>query len=203
MGTYYRIQTEVKGRDAWHCIDPLTLRLGASPENDKYRLSPTYESGSRSFFGQAEEKLREMSIPFSYDDLSKEYQSYCETWHVVLSDLPSVVEKCVHVIPLDYIKDAVERYPGKTNHGLVHKDAIAEFEAGEILDIYGDISPQEYSELDPEARKVYQYYEWDDAMHWLPHLREILETAIRRIAIFENENSISESLPARIVLEIA
>ena len=101
MSTYYRIQTEVKGRDAWHCIDPLTLRLGASPENNKYRLSPTYESGSRSFFGQAEEKLREMSIPFSYDDLSREYQSYCETWHVTFSDLPSYVEKHVHVISLD------------------------------------------------------------------------------------------------------
>jgi hypothetical protein len=202
MGTYYRIQTEVKVRDVWHCIDPLTLRLGASQVNNNYRLSPTYESGSRSFFGQAEEKLREMSIPFSYDDLSKEYQSYCETWHVTFSDLPSYVEKHVHVISLDSIKEAVERYPGKTNHGLVHKDALAEYEAGETLEIYSDISPQEYSELDPEARKVYQYYEWDDAMHWLPNLRDILETAVSRISLFENDNDISESLPSRIILEI-
>ena len=202
MSTYYGICTEVKIGDTWHCIDPLTLRIDTKSEENQYSLSRTYENGSRSYFGKAAEKLEGLSVNFRFKDLSEEFRKICEGWTAKPEDLPKYVERCCYVIPLDAVKDAVESFPGKTNHGLVHKDCIAEYEAGETSEIYNEISPQVYSELEPEAKKVYQYYEWDDPMHWLPYLRTILKSAVYRISMFQNDNYIEETLKARLVLEI-
>ena len=203
MSTDYCIYTEAKIEGEWHCIDPLTLRIGNKSEGNRYRLSRTYEIGSRSYFGSAAEKLEEMSVKFRFEDLSEEFKRICEGWTQEPAELPEYVERNCYVIPLQSVKDAVADFPGKTNHGLVHKDCIAEYEAGETREIYGEITPQEYSELDPEAKKVYQYYEWDDSMHWLPYLRTILSRAVSRLSMFENDNYIFDSLQARLILEIS
>lgn len=203
MSTNYIIYTEAKIGDEWHCIDPLTLRVGAKEEDNKYRLSRTYENGSRSYFGEAAEKLENMSVRFSFEALSDEFRKICESWMIEPEELPKYVERCCYVIPLDAIRDAVTAFKGKTNHGLIHKDCIAEYEAGDTAEIYDQISPQEFSELDDEAKKVYQYYEWDDPAHWLPYLRTILNRATYRLSMFENDNYLLDPPEARLILEIS
>ncbi len=203
MSTYYNIRTEVKINGMWHCVEPLILHLNNEGGAGEYQLALTYWSGSRSYFGAAADKLIEMSVSCKYDDYSPEIRAVFDSWKFDFEDKESYLSRNTHVIPLDSVKDAVELLGGKTNHAIVHKDAIVAFEAGEVEDIYNTIDPREYSDLDPEAKKLYQYYEWDDNMHWGPYLRRILERASRRVFDFADANWIDTKLEARLILYIS
>ena len=203
MSTYYTIRTEVKMHDGWHCVDPLILCFKRDNSEPEYRLSTTYWSGSRSYFGSTADKLEEMSVACKYDELSAELKKLYDSWKFETENKEEYIMRNTYVVPLARIRKAVDSLGGKTNHGIVHKDAIVAFETGELEDIYNTLDPREYTELDPEAKKLYQYYEWDDAMHWGPHLRTILEKAVRRINEFANENWIEEELEARILMFVS
>lgn len=53
MSTYYDLYTEIKVNGKWHCINNKLLNV----HDNKLRLTQTYWSGSRSFFGDAADEI--------------------------------------------------------------------------------------------------------------------------------------------------
>ena len=202
MSTYYSIHTEVRIGGAWHCVDPLVLHLKTDHSDQEYALAPTYENGSRSYFGRTADKLENMSGRFCFDDLSEELKDYYMKWRLAPEEIPEEVTQCSRCVSVESIREAVQSLRGKSRHALAHKDSIVAFESGEADDIYNEIDPEDYSKLDDEAKKVYQYYEWDDPMEWECHFREILKCVNWNIAAFSNLNYLSEIIDARIILTI-
>lgn len=203
MSTYYNIRTEVKVNGAWHCVDPLILQVKDDGSVGEYKLASTYWNGSQSYFGAAADKLIEISMPCKYDEYSPEIKALFDTWKFDYEDKESYLARNTYAIPLARVKAAVDSLGGKTNHAIVHKDSIVAFETGDIEDIYNTIDPQDYSVLDPEAKKLYQYYEWDEAMHWGPYLRKVLEKAYWRVSDFTNANWIEQEVEARLIMYIS
>ena len=202
MSTYYEIHTEVKIGEVWHCVDPLVLHVKTQYHEQEYILGSTYENGSRSFFGRSADKLQELSERFSFDDLSEELKADFMKWRIPPEEIPDEVMRYSYCIPLDQVRKAVSKINGKANHAIVPKDQIVAFETGDADGIYDPISPKEYSKLDEEAKKVYQYYEWDDPMEWECHFREILKRINRNISAFADVNYRDEITDARIILTI-
>lgn len=202
MSTYYSIHTEVRIGGAWHCVDPLILHLKTEHSEQEYALAPTYENGSRSYFGRTADKLENMSGRFCFDDLSEELKDYYMKWRLPPEEIPEEVTHCSCCVSVESIREAVQSLKGKSRHAIVHKDSIAAFESGESDDIYNEIDPGDYSKLDEEAKKVYQYYEWDDPMEWECHFREILKRINRNISAFADVNYRDEITDARIILTI-
>ena len=202
MSTYYSIHTEVRIGGAWHCVDPLVLHLKTDHSDQEYALSPTYENGSRSYFGRTADKLEKMSGRFCFDDLSEELKDYYMKWRLAPEEIPEEATQFSRCVSVESIREAVQSLRGKSRHALAHKDSIVAFESGEADDIYNEIDPEDYSKLDDEAKKVYQYYEWDDPMEWECHFREILKCVNRNIAAFASVNYLAEITDARIILTI-
>jgi len=202
MSTYYEIHTEVKFGEVWHCVDPLVLHVKTQYHEQEYILGSTYENGSRSFFGRSADKLQELSERFSFDDLSEELKADFMKWRIPPEEIPDEVMRYSYCIPLDQVRKAVSKINGKANHAIVPKDQIVAFETGEADGIYDHISPKEYSKLDEEAKKVYQYYEWDDWMQWECHFKKILESADWHIGEFLNANCIESIKESRLILTI-
>ena len=68
MSTSYFLYTEAYIDDKWVCINP------GFDMDGKRRLAMTYESGSRSYFGQSADKIEEIGGRLRFDDLSAELQ---------------------------------------------------------------------------------------------------------------------------------
>ena len=202
MSTYYEIHTEVKVGEVWHCVDPLVLHVKTQYHEQEYILGSTYENGSRSFFGRSADKLQELSERFTFDDLSEELKADFMKWRIPPEEIPDEVMRYSYCIPLDQVRKAVSKINGKANHAIVPKDQIVAFETGDADGIYDHISPKEYSKLDEEAKKVYQYYEWDDWMQWECHFKKILESADWHIGEFLNANCIESIKESRLILTI-
>ena len=73
MSTSYFLYTEAYIDNKWVCINP-----GFDKEG-KRRLAMTYESGSRSYFGQTADKIEEIGERLRFEDLSAELQARYET----------------------------------------------------------------------------------------------------------------------------
>lgn len=58
---------------------------------------------------------------------------------------------------------------------MVGVSVLFDFQTGEIDDIDGSISADEYIALPEAKRKCYLYYEWDSAFGWYKHFKKILE----------------------------
>lgn len=202
MSTYYEIHTEAKIDGVWHCVDPLVLHIKTQYREQEYILSSTYENGSRTYFGRSADKLQELSERFSFDDLSEELKADFMKWKIPPEEIPGEVTRCSYCISLDQMRRAVTKINGKANHAIVHKDLIAAFESGETDGIYDILSPKEYSKLDEEAKKVYQYYEWDDWMQWECHFKEILQRADWNIGEFLEVNNLHSAKECRLILTV-
>ena len=202
MSTYYNIHTEVRADGVWHCVDPLILHLKTDRREQQYELVPTCENGSRSYFGQAADKLESLADRFCFDDLSEELKAYFMKWQLPPEKIPNAVSGCAYNIPVDKIRAVVQSVKGKTRHGLAHKDSVIAFESGEADDVYNLIDPEDYSKLDEEAKKVYQYYEWDDPMEWVYQFRRLMKCIDWNLAAFEDINFSKKITDARIILTI-
>ena len=72
MSTSYFLYTEAYIDNKWVCINPTFEKEG------KQRLAMTYESGSRSYFGQTADKIEEIGGRLRFDNLSTELQARYE-----------------------------------------------------------------------------------------------------------------------------
>lgn len=205
MSTYYDIHTEVSVGGRWYCADPKILKIPCREgEELGYDLSSTYWNGSRSYFGEAAERLEELSVRVPPDRLSEEMQEHFRGYNFSSDDARDrYFARSVYVIPYQSVKDAIASAGSTTSHGIAHKDAIAAFEAGDAEDICCMISPEEYTALAPEAQKCYQYYEWDDPMHWLSGFKEIQRRVDNVLYLFESVNILCDVDAVRIVLSIS
>ena len=162
MSTSYFLYTEAYIDNKWVCINPSFERDG------KRRLVMTYESGSRSYFGQTADKIEEIGGSLRFEDMSaalqERYEKYKDDSFIrILSAEVDVMRGCMPS------GQAHER------HGIVLKDSVFAYESGDIEELYESITPKEYAKLDEVGKQLYQYYEWDDPMGWFVHFKEILE----------------------------
>lgn len=179
MSNTYLLYTEAKIDNEWRCIDG-RIRCKPFGENkERDVLTTLFESGSRSYFGDAYDELRSIgrSVPFS--ELSKEIQEEHPTLMYEDSFLQpnkdEKIEAYYTVVPersfLNHVPD------GHEYHGVYHKNMIVAFENGEIEELYED-PERDLKSLSDEERKCYQYYEWDSQWGWwknFKHLKNLLQ----------------------------
>ncbi len=201
MGADYFVYTEAKIGDKWVSIDPRVPKLVDKRSSwqephqydgtVEYKPQLTYWNGSRSYFGESYNKLRQLGWEIKFADLSdevkKEWSSSLEAEQEERDDrfyypTPIYVDyndfkKCVDYNRYDY-------------HHLVHKDQWVLFETGEIEDIYG-VEHEEFAELTPEEKQCYEYHEWDEPMGWNDHFKTLLRCVNQRITDFEDINNLN------------
>ena len=189
MGTDYFFYTEAKIDNTWYGIDPRILRLQNREEPLTYKINYTYWNGSRSYFGETYDKLKDISKPIRLEDTSTEFRiDHLLGWRGDDKDAIPYYDNMLRVMNFSQLMSLNSNKKMHDYHGLYRKDSIALFEAGEIEDLYDDISPEDYSALDDEAKKVYQYYEWDDPMGWRRHIPILVERVSERVREFEDMN---------------
>lgn len=162
MSTSYFLYTEAYINNKWVCINPAFEKEG------QRRLAMTYESGSRSYFGQAADKIEEIGGRLRFDDLSAEVQARYENCRD---------DEFIRILSaeVDAMRSCMPSGQTHEHHEIVLKDAVFAYESGDIEDLYESITPEEYEKLDDVGKQLYQYYGWDDPMGWVVHFKEILE----------------------------
>ena len=188
MGTWYDIYTiaDIKGKK--RCLDCYVMDI----KKNELHLYPTYSNGSRSYFGEAFEKLEEIGrfifvneIPEEilkiYTHITEDEQYYYKPFVVNLSTLSSNI-------------------PDRYEHTVIaHKDDIFKYEYDGMEWIEG-ISPAEYSQLDETAKKLYEIYQYDDDMGWLKYFKILREKANGVINRFCDENYIFDDIDAQLLV---
>lgn len=169
MSASYFIYTEVKINDEWHCINGLMPKFKYNWGNHKYEneyeyeLAETYYNGSRSYFGEAYNKLRDIGYGGKFIEMSKELQPlYASS----IEDEKEGVDSWWHPIFIDY--DCFKKYvnPDKfDSHGLVHKNTLFAWENGDAEELWA-VDHEELAELTEEEKRAYVYYEWDNPWDW-------------------------------------
>ena len=203
MSVYYNFYTEAFLKDEWHCIDPVGLYVRFNGEIHQ-ELYSTFWNGSRSYFGEAWDRLRENAGAIRFSETSPEFQKHIldsledsyawaeedEEAHVVhRQELIQFMDKNLLTIPYKVFIDMLPDEHEHTYHGVYHKDAITAFNNGELEDLYErELSTEEYAKLDGDMRKVYAYFEWDDPMSWITGLRRLAEHVTFRVRDFTREN---------------
>lgn len=190
MSTYYTFYTEALVDKAWHCIDPKFLHLERRGEDQIYRLSPTYWNGSRSYFSEAYDKLVEVSTCIRFPELSEELR-VCkrEDWRGDESEIEPYYNSLLRAVPLAKLRDLYESAKKYENYGIYRKNDIVLFEDGTLESLWErEIDPADYSALADEAKKLFQYYEWNDAMSWRSKIPDLYNLVTGRVREFESEN---------------
>lgn len=190
MSTYYNFYTEAKIGDVWHCIDPKVLRLGSS--GDPYKLTHTYWSGSRSYFGEAHDKLMDISSKIRFDDTSSEFRTTkTMDWRGSGEELAPYYDSILRVMPYWRLSELNDRAKKPEYCGLYKNSDIELYESDELEDLFErEISPEAYSKLVDDARRIYRYYEWNYATSWRRQIPRLFERVVDRIREFENTNYI-------------
>ena len=162
MSTSYFLYTEAFIDDKWVCINPSFDKEG------KRCLAMTYESGSRTYFGQTADKIEEIGETLRFEDLSPELQELYENCRD--SEFVRILSAEV-----DAMRGCMPSGQAHERHGIVLKDSVFAYESGNVEELYESITPGEYAMLDDVGKQLYQYYEWDDPMGWFVYFKEILE----------------------------
>lgn len=191
MSTYYNFYTEAKVGDTWYCIDPRVLQLECGDKPMTYRLNYTYWNGSRSYFGEAYDKLEEISSNIRFEDASAEFHVHkILDWRGDDKDVAPYYDGVLRVIPYHRLRELYEASKTPENCGLYKRTDIVRYEDGLLEDLYElEIDPEKYSGLAEEARRIYQYYEWNDHMSWRFQIPILYKLVAARIREFEDVNS--------------
>ena len=203
MSASYSFYVEAKINGVWHCINPKyphfkpDYKNGCVFDEYEYEIQVTYWNGSRSYFGEAYDKFRELGTEIKYAELSEELQSvYKKSCEVEESEemlwcRPVVVD---YESFINYVKD--DEFD---SHGLVHKDALFKYKNGDIEELYA-LSREYAKVLTPEELKAYEYYEWDDWFGWNWGLKEVKKRAISNVVDFEDMNYMLGDRKTRIIM---
>ena len=180
MSASYYVYTEVKIKDKWKCVNQyLPVKMEGS-DKKKWKLIPTYENHSRTYFDATFNELRDVGEGKPSDISS-----------AILED--QFLDDC-YIISAD-LKDIEKRLPiGKQKQycGIYHKNDILQFELFELDDLYGrEVNSKEYAKMSQDMRdKCYQYFEWDDPCSWFKHFKTIVERSRYLVGEWLNYNEI-------------
>lgn len=166
MGMSYFIFMEIFIDGKWVCMNH--YRKNDSEEE----LVPVFESGSRSYFGNAFEKMQAVSDrDFCYNSLSQEIKEFI---HMDGNGIPDGFS--IYAVPIDILKENIPSGSLHDNNYYVLKNDVFNHEAdGDEIDSF--LTLEEYRLLDEEEKKSYQFYEWDDEYGYVYYFRKILEHA--------------------------
>lgn len=199
MSNSYYVYTEVKTDKGWECVDPYL------PKDGKWILTETYQSCSRSYFGETFDTLRELGT-VDPQDLSeavlKDHPAPSKEEEDSIFDESNYLRNNRLAVPLQAIRRKLPDNNQKQHCGFYHKDRIFEFENGEREDLFEcEVKPEDYAKFPPEIKNgLYVYYEWDEPWDWPVHFREILDEADRRISVWKELHHLwFEEVEARIV----
>lgn len=199
MSSSYHIYTELKCEDGWHCIDPWFPKA-----DGQWVLTETYFSGSRTYFGETFDKLREIGVT-NPQDISEEILKFHPEPKEQENDdcrFADYARQNRIAVPFSAIRNALPSGNQKQHCGVYHKDRIFEFENGERDDLFEcEVSAKEYTKMPEEIRsKVYKYYEWDEPWGWVYHFRILENEASKRIATWKDFYwKYDESMEARLI----
>ena len=171
MGNTYILHTEAKIDGEWRCIDGYYMLKRYDDNEEKLTLAHTYESGSRSYFGETYNKLSMIGKYILFSELSKEIQDEYPDFRYEENYSGESEEKEAYykVVSLQDFNACVPK--GFSRHGIIHKDRIADFENHETDELWDE--SEEIADIPEVARSVYQYYEWDDPYEWPAHFKEL------------------------------
>lgn len=175
MSTSYYLYAVQEKDKKLVCINPVFRH------DDKTTLTRTFESWSRSYFGQTAQKLQEIGWDMKYDDLPDALKA--EFPKHVDDDYMSIVK-----IALDDVRKCIPRNQKHEFHGIVSKNSVFAYESGDIEELYEeDISLSEFAKMDDMFKQKYQYYEWDDPFGWFKDFKDILEHVDWQIYDWESD----------------
>lgn len=182
MSASYYIYAEILIDGDWKSICPYVKNL----KKDKLSMVETYYSGSRSYFSETFDKLRELGINADKSTISKEISSrHEESWQD---------DNYPYVFAVDY--DTLKKYAPRNNekemHGYVSKNDIFEYEKGDLDEIWNYLNGEEFRNLSSEEKKYYQYFEWNSADGWYRYFGEIKNSVDRQLENFCDVNCIWE-----------
>ena len=165
MSTYYSIYVEALSKGKWQCID-----LYRKNTDGTYDLAPVFWSGSRSYFGEAADKLTQIGSRVSDPStLSPELGEYLKNC------FKDDFAQCTYAAYYHDLRRLIPDLGEHDRHGVVHKNAIFAFEKSDVDDIY-PVDDAEYEDLSETQKNSYQYYEWDDPMGWLCNLKALIRS---------------------------
>ena len=163
MGADYYIYTEVKRKDSiWHALNGQYYNESSAADE----IAETYWNGSRTYFSQTYNKLKEIGTVIKPSELSAEVLAK-EDW-LDESDGDYVVSVSLH-----NLRNALPKTTRRQCCGYVHKSDLWEYEANGS-EIEDSLTADEYNELSDPEKKEYEFFEWDDPMGWYVHLKEII-----------------------------
>ena len=193
MSASYYIYAETLIDGFWRCICPYVKNL----KKDKLSMIETYYSGSRSYFSETFDKLRELGVNADKTTISKEISSrHEESWQD---------DNYPYVFAVDY--DVLKKYAPKNNekemHGYVSKNDIFEYEKGDLDEIWNYLNGEEFRSLSSEEKKYYQYFEWNSADGWYRYFGEIKDSVDRQLENFCDVNGIWGETPKTRLIVVA
>lgn len=174
MSASYYIYTEVCLNEKWISVCPYIRNV----EKDKLVMSETHYSGSRSYFSETFDKLREIGGYVDKTTVSRDIsERHGEGWNN---------DNYLYVISVDYavFKQYAPKNGEKQFHGFVSKNDIFSFEHGDCDDLWEYLTAKEYKKLSSEEKKFYDYYEWDSFDSWYYNFGLIKKSADKEISDF-------------------
>ena len=190
MSTYYNFYTEALVDGTWYCIDHRVLQLERNDRPMTYKLNCTYWNGSRSYFGEAYDKLEEVGRPIRLADTSTEFRMLkILGWRGDDGEVEKYYDRILYTVSYKDLSELFAKSKQPEYSGIYKKTDINQYEAGELEDLYElDIDPVKYSQLVDDARAMYQYYEWNDSMSWRVKIPVLYKKVTDRVAEFEDVN---------------
>lgn len=191
MGSEYTIYTEAKIDNEWICLNSYVV----DKKTKKYSLTPTYWNGSRTYFSDALNKIRDIGYVIPYHEISKEIQTefgydeedieYFHAYAFYAKDLIRLSDSSIH-----------------SCSGYVTEKDIFKFEK-EHEDIYEYLSLSEYLELDEEAKKLFKSYNWDPYDSWIYQFKKIVESYNHTIFNYDFVNILQDNVEMRLICVIS
>lgn len=204
MSTSYFVYAEARINDKWVLINGKIPEYKwdwdeeAYTDEFQYKVAPTYYNGSRSYFGDASDKLKDIGRCGKFRELSDALK---EEWSNSTQNENDGNSIYYHPFIIDYTKFKDYANPKYfTHHGLIHKDMIFSFEHDDIEELWQN-SEIDFSKISEEEKQLYTYYEWDEPYDWAFHFKQILKNLDCQIEQFFDMNYYRcEDIPIRLVL---
>lgn len=200
MGTQYNIYTQLKVKDNWVCINPLVPKYDKEGKLIKYKLAETYWNGSRSYFSETFNKIRDIgfAMPFSQLDaiIKNQFAEPDDTYYGFGEER----EEMVYVVSYENMCSKIHPTLFEKS-GMVLKSDVFRFEK-EGEDIYEWFNAEEYMQLPDEMKTLYMPYSWDENDGWHRHFKEIVENVKHQLYMLDTVNSLPDNAEVRIVCKI-
>lgn len=198
MSNTYLIYTELFIDNEWRCVDGYRMHKTYGENEEKMSLFCTFENGSRSSFGGTYSELEVIGRQVLFSELSKEIQQEHPSLKFEHSWTGEEIDTEAYYLTISYADFKAHVPTGMSRHAILHKDIIADYESGEIDEIWQD-DDIDFSSLSDIEKQCYQYYEWDSHWSWQYWFKILLEKIDFTINKYINNEWIFDSPDARIV----